>query len=46
MNRPTLQERTFPTRQRTIDVRSATLGDDAVLRGAVATVLAAELGVR
>jgi predicted NBD/HSP70 family sugar kinase len=42
----TLQERTFPAPGRTIDVRPATFGDDAVLRGAVATVLAAELGIR
>jgi predicted NBD/HSP70 family sugar kinase len=42
----TLHERTFPTRRRTIEVRPAAFGDDAVLRGAVATVLAAELGIR
>lgn len=42
----TLSERTLPTPERTIDVRRATFGDDAVLRGAMATVLAAELGIR
>ena len=42
----TIQDRTLPTPGRTIDVRPATFGDDAVLRGAIATVLAAELGIR
>ncbi|RUQ99149.1 ROK family transcriptional regulator [Labedella endophytica] len=42
----TLQERTLPTQRRTIDVRRATYGDDAVLRGAGAIVLTAELGIR
>lgn len=42
----TIRDRTLPTRERTIDVRRATFGDDAVLRGAIATVLVAELGIR
>jgi predicted NBD/HSP70 family sugar kinase len=41
----TIQDRTFPTERRTIDVRRAAFEDDAVLRGAVATVLASELGI-
>lgn len=42
----TIQDRTIPTERRTIDVRQAAFGDDAVLRGAAATVLAMELGIR